>query len=93
MPIYRYRVQSDDPAERIVFEVMQRISDPPLTAHPESGLPVARIITAPGAVTVGRGDVMSSKNLAKNGFAKYEKTADGTYTRTAGTKGPKTIQR
>lgn len=92
MPIYRYRVQSADPAERIVFEVMQRIDEPPLTAHPETGQPVARILTAPGSVVMGRGDVMSSKNLAKNGFTRYEKTADGTYTRTAGT-GPATLQR
>lgn len=93
MPIYRYAVVSDDPAEQAVFEVMQRISDAPLTAHPQTGQPVRRVITAPSTVRVGRGDVMSSASLNKNGFTKYEKTGDGTYTRTAGTQGPATIQR
>lgn len=93
MPIYRYAVVSDDPEERVVFEVMQRISDAPLTVHPETGQPVRRVITAPSTVRMGRGDVMSSANIAKNGFTKYEKTGDGTYTRTAGNKGPATIQR
>ena len=93
MPIYRYAVVSDDPTERIVFEAMQRISDDALTVHPETGQPVRRVITAPSTVRMGRGDVMSSASLNKNGFTKYEKTGDGTYTRTAGTKGPATIQR
>lgn len=93
MPIYRYAVISDEPTERLVFEVIQRISDDALTVHPETGKPVRRIITAPGTVRVGRGDVMSSANIKKNGFTKYEKTGDGTYTRTAGNQGPATIQR
>lgn len=93
MPLYRYRVQSDDPAERVTFEIMQRISDPPLTVHPHTGLPVKRILTAPGTVGVGKGDALSDANIAKNGFTRYEKTGDGQYTRTAGTKGPKTFQR
>lgn len=93
MPIYRYQIISDDPAERQIFEVMQRISEPALTHHPETGQPVRRIITAPSTVRMGKGDVLASKNLAKNGFTKYEKTGDGTYTRTAGTQGPKTIHR
>ena len=93
MPIYRYTVVSNDPAERIVFEVMQRISDAALTVHPQTGQPVRRVITAPSTVRMGRGDVMSSANLSKNGFTKYEKTGDGTYTRTAGTQGPATLQR
>jgi predicted nucleic acid-binding Zn ribbon protein len=93
MPIYRYQVISDDPAERHVFEVMQRISDAALTHHPDTGQPVRRIITAPGTVRMGKGDVLSSNNLSKNGFTKYERTGDGTYTRTAGTQGPKTIRK
>ncbi len=44
MPIYEYRRQ-----DGTTFEVMQRMSDPPLTHDPESGEPVQRVF-APVAI-------------------------------------------
>jgi hypothetical protein len=46
MPTYLYETlpaQPGVPGER--FEVRQGFSDPPLTAHPESGVPVHRVIS------------------------------------------------
>jgi putative FmdB family regulatory protein len=44
MPIYEYRRQ-----DGTTFEVMQKMSDPPLTADPETGEPVERVF-APVAI-------------------------------------------
>ena len=46
MPTYTYRIV--DPAPRAgerTFELRQSINDPPLTAHPDTGEPVERVIT------------------------------------------------
>lgn len=46
MPTYIYetlRPDGDGQGER--FEVRQSIGDPPLTRHPETGLPVRRVIS------------------------------------------------
>jgi len=44
MPIYEYRRQDGS-----TFEVMQKMSDPPLTSDPETGKPVERVF-APVAI-------------------------------------------
>jgi predicted nucleic acid-binding Zn ribbon protein len=48
MPTYVYRIVSKDPKtpER-TFEIRQSMKDAPLTAHPETGEPVERVICAP----------------------------------------------
>ena len=40
MPTYVYCVVNQDGTDGEVFEVVQRMSDPPLTTHPETGRPV-----------------------------------------------------
>ena len=45
MPIYVYEVITTDGQEGETFEVLQKISDPPLTKHPETGEPIRRVIT------------------------------------------------
>lgn len=97
MPTYVYEVITggEEPGE--TFEVLQRISDPPLTVHPETGAPVRRVIQP---VFIGgswsdsamhkssKGD----KKLDKLGFTKYVKAGDGYYEKRAG-KGPDVISR
>jgi predicted nucleic acid-binding Zn ribbon protein len=47
MPTYVYRVMKKDGSLGDTFEVQQRMSDAPLTKHPETGEPVTRVVQAP----------------------------------------------
>src|SRR4051812_30750344 len=74
MPTYVYQVINADGSEGEIFEVVQRMSEPHLTMHPENGLPVRRIIMAPNLplkwsdqATKG---TLSDKNLNRMGFTK-----------------------
>ena len=44
MPVYVYEVITDDGEEGQIFEVMQKMSDDPLTQHPTTGQPVRRVM-------------------------------------------------
>ncbi|HAA57256.1 MAG TPA: FmdB family transcriptional regulator [Myxococcales bacterium] len=97
MPIYLYEILGDGEHAGETFEYMQKISDPALEQHPETGEPVRKIITPP-ALVLKHGEaqhraLLSDKNIAAKGFTRYEKTGDGTYERTAGSGGPKKLQR
>ena len=91
MPVYVYEVILEDDEPGHVFEVTQRMSDPPLTHHPTTGQPVRRVITAPNIASrytsYHEKKRLSNENLAAKGFTKYEKAGDGQYVKTAG-KGP-----
>ena len=88
MPTYVYQVVTDDDSEGEVFEVVQKMSDPPLTVHPETGAPVQRIPAAP--TIPGKWSesstkaALSDKNLDRLGFTKYERAGDGHYEKKAG---------
>ena len=92
MPVYVYRVvrpnksagakESDE-----TFEVIQSMSDAPLTRHPETGEPVERVITAPHVASGKLGNAY----LSNAGFTKYKRMSDGTYERQAGGGGPKHV--
>jgi predicted nucleic acid-binding Zn ribbon protein len=82
MPTYVYQVINDDGSDGEVFEVVQRMSEPALTRHPESGKPVRRIPQAPAVNT--KGDMLSNKNLDRLGFTKYERAGDGQFEKKAG---------
>ena len=91
MPIYVYEVITESGQEGEQFEVMQQMSDPPLTQHPETGVPVRRIIARPnvpgkGSLTSNK-NALSDKNLDRLGFTKYVKTESGKYEKAVG-KGP-----
>ncbi len=90
MPLYVYQVIEPDGSDGEVFEVMQRMSDPPLTVHPENGKPVQRIISAPNAVTRFGAGNLSPERLGRLGFTQYKKAGDGHYEKTAGS-GPDVI--
>ncbi|MHC4415015.1 MAG: FmdB family zinc ribbon protein [Planctomycetota bacterium] len=95
MPTYVYQVIKDDGSEGETFEVFQKMSDAPLTAHPETGKPVRRIFQPPNiaghwseSATKQR---LSDKNLDRLGFTKYERAGKGRYEKRAG-RGPQSIR-
>ncbi len=93
MPIYVYETITDDPDQHEVFEVVQSMQDDALTEHPESGLPVQRIIQPPHIGGKWSSPTKSSEGptdskLSDLGFTKYVKTSGGTYEKTVG-EGPK----
>lgn len=97
MPTYVYEVIRADGEPGDVFEIVQRITDPPLTEHPETGEPVRRVIQPP--FVGGRWTESSmhrrmkdDKKLDQLGFTKYVKSGDGMYEKRAG-KGPRVISR
>lgn len=92
MPLYVYQVIEPDGSDGEIFEILQRISDVPLTVHPENGKPVKKILSAPNAVTRYASSNLSNSNLSKLGFTKYEKAGGGFYEKTAGS-GPDVIKK
>ena len=89
MPTYVYETITDDPDKREVFEVVQSMKDEALTVHPESGLPVRRVIQAPHIggkwSSIGKSsEGVSDSKLGELGFTKYVKTSGGTYEKTVG---------
>ena len=67
------------------------MSDPPLTAHPETGEPVRRVFGTPNApkswTDSQRQGEPIDKNLERMGFTKYVKSDAGKYEKVVG-KGP-----
>jgi predicted nucleic acid-binding Zn ribbon protein len=88
MPTYVYEVVNEDGSGGERFEVFQKMTDAALTAHPQSGRPVRRVIQAP-AVHTG-GSALSNSNLERLGFTKYERAGDGHFEKKAG-QGPNVI--
>jgi hypothetical protein len=97
MPTYRYVEVLPDGSDGEAFEVFQRMSDPPLATHPESGVPVRRVPVMPNLpLTHGEGverAKLSNRNLDRLGFTKYEKAGDGVWERKAGEAGPRELFR
>lgn len=94
MPTYVYQVINEDGSEGEVFEIFQKMTDAPLTKHPETGKPVRRLITAPNIAgnwsDSATKSKLSNKNLDRLGFTKYERAGDGKFEKKAG-KGPNVI--
>lgn len=94
MPTYVYQEILENGEGGDTFEVVQRMADEALTAHPTTGRPVRRLLQPPG-LTLRAGASKASLddgNLARLGFTKYQKASDGKYEKTVGT-GPDLIQR
>ena len=95
MPVYTYQIIQDDGSAGETFEVMRKMSDPPLEHHPETGQSVKRIfqpIHIAGITnSIHNKTLLSDKNLAKNGFTAYKRNGKGHYERTAGKEGPREI--
>jgi len=94
MPIYVYQVVLDDGEAGQVFEVMQKMSDAPLTKHPTTGQPVRRVIQPPHIAgqwsEAGARQQLSDANIEAQGMTKYVRAGDGYYEKHAG-KGPNVI--
>ena len=94
MPTYVYAVIKSDGSDGDAFEVVQRMSDPPLEKHPQSGEPVRRVPQAPHIAgdwsESGTKKVLSDKNLDRLGFTKYQNAGGGVFEKRAG-KGPDAI--
>ena len=89
MPIYEYQaVEGGCEYCGRPFEAMQKMSDPPVTACPECDAPVRRVVSAVSFKTSSETQTLSRDNIAKHGFARYERSGKGTYERTAGAAGP-----
>ena len=94
MPLYVYQVIEADGSDGEVFEMLQGMSEPTLTHHPESGKPVKQLIAAPnvGRKGAGMSGSLSNSNLERLGFTRYVKGDGGKYEKTAG-QGPDTISK
>ena len=81
MPTYEY--QAKDPGQacahcRERFEVRQSMRDEPLTACPECGKPVTRLISRCGVSTQPSArSMLSDKNLKAKGFTKLVNEGGG----------------
>lgn len=97
MPTYVYEVINEDGSRGERFEVIQAMTDDPLTEHPETGEPVERLIV-PFHVAGKHAPMKTDRNLADDkklerlGFTKYVKSGDGTYDKVIG-EGPKSINK
>ncbi|MFN8708426.1 MAG: FmdB family transcriptional regulator [Planctomyces sp.] len=94
MPMYLYEVVGPDGRGGETFEMLQSIHSEPLTHHPDTGLPVRRMVTAPHVPKKNidgkiKAD-LSDRNLDRLGFTKYVKSSKGTYEKATGT-GPDLI--
>ncbi|MCS7021965.1 MAG: FmdB family transcriptional regulator [Gemmataceae bacterium] len=96
MPLYLYEVIREDGSGGEQLEIFQKMSDPPLTHHPETGQPIRRVYAEPNAprtwTDLHARAAVSDKNLASKGFTKYVKTDKGTYEKVVG-EGPKQLKR
>lgn len=96
MPMYVYAVINDDGTDGETFEILQPMSDDPLTTHPETGQPVRRLIGLPSAprtwADANARASLSPGNLERLGFTQYKKAGGGKYEKTAGS-GPDVISR
>lgn len=88
MPIYVYEVVLEDGTAGKTFEVLRQMADPPLTHHPDTGLPLRKLVTKP-AIAGRWSDSKAQTNLSDQkldakGFTKYVKMGDGVYEKRAG---------
>ncbi len=94
MPTYVYQTINDDGSDGETFEVVQKMSDPPLTKHPQTGKPVRRVPQAPHVAgqwsdSAAKGK-LGDKNLDRLGFTKYQNVGGGHFEKRAGS-GPDRI--
>ena len=84
MPTYVYQVIEADGSDGEVFEILQKISDAPLIVHPQSGMPVRKLLAVPHTMRKFAPGNLSNDKLGSLGFTKYERSGGGTYEKKAG---------
>lgn len=97
MPFYEYEIITPDGSAGQRFEVFQKMQDPPLSEHPETGEPVRRVISVPTLLGknsdhAARQTLNDDRKLSELGMTKYVKNSDGAYERRSGS-GPDVIPR
>ena len=99
MPIYEYIALTDGCSLcGGHFEELQDADEPAYQQCPACEAPCKRIISRPAPAHVNNhagGKLLSNENIARNGFLKYERSGENTWTRTAGddSAGPRTLDR
>ena len=95
MPVYTYQIINEDGSDGETFDVIRKMSDPPLEVHPDTGEKVKRIYASPHIAGITNSahnkNRLSDKNLEKQGFTTYRKNGKGHYERTTGSAGPEHI--
>jgi putative FmdB family regulatory protein len=79
MPVHEYQaVKKAESCGHCIerFEVVQKISDPPVSRCPECGAPVKRLISAP---SIGASRSGFDQRAKSAGFHKLEKLGKGEY--------------
>ncbi len=90
MPLYEYAAVAKGCAYcEAHFDLRQKLDEPELTACPQCGALVQRVLGAPG-VAIGNKHVLKESNVEKKGFTQYRRAGKGVYEKTVG-KGPKYI--
>jgi predicted nucleic acid-binding Zn ribbon protein len=97
MPTYVYEVIKLDGTGGERFEVFQKITDEPLTSHPQTGEPVRRAFVPfgiAGKTSPLKTDraLADDRKLGQLGFTKYVKSDEGRYEKTVGP-GPDLLNR
>jgi putative FmdB family regulatory protein len=85
MPTYEYKASGQQacPHCRERFEVLQSMSEPALTACPECGAPVERLISLCAVSTAqSTKSMLSDKNLKAKGFTKLVNEGGGKFRKT-----------
>ncbi len=94
MPIYVYQADEQETSCEFCengFEFMPRKPEVVLERCPKCRSNVHRVISAVNSISSER-ELLGDSNISKQGFAIYEKTADGVYERTVGETGPKIVK-
>lgn len=79
MPVYDYEaISTENSCAHCAhgFECVQSIHDPRLTACPDCGAPIRRVITAPA---IGRSKSMLDDRAKAAGFTKLKRLGKGEY--------------
>ncbi len=90
MPIHEYvAVTKGCPHCEAHFDVLQKLSEAPLTRCPQCGAAVRRVISAPNVAT-GNSGLLKESHAEKHGFTQYRRSEKGIYEKAYG-KGPRYI--
>ncbi len=68
MPTYVYETIPENPSEEVIrFEIKQSIKDEALSTHPETGVPVKRVISGGISIMPGKGDASDGGSCCSGG--------------------------
>lgn len=90
MPIYEYAAIACGCVHcQAHFDVLQKLTESPLTHCPNCGAAVRRLISVPNVAT-GNSGLLKEAHAEKHGFTQYRRAGKGMYEKAYG-KGPRYI--